>query len=431
MKPGSNPHLTGNQFMAKKQEPVSERGSLKNFLLWISLAISVSISCGFLGMFLRDWALIHQEMRERARAEFRAIVQTRRWNAGYGGVYVEKKAGVVSNPYLVDPDIRSTDGRVFTKKNPALMTREISELVGKTEGHAFHITSLNPLNPHNVPDAQETEALRSFENGVKEAFWEQQVGDRKHLRYMAPLLVEASCLDCHAAQGYKVGQVRGGISVSFDIHNVQQKLRTNVYVIAGLALLTIGLLLLMVMFLWHHLVRRLAETRKLLEELATTDPLTGLMNRRHLMQRFEEECERQRRKGDGLACLLLDIDRFKKINDMLGHQEGDKVLVGLSGVLRRVVRPYDLLGRFGGEEFLILLPHTNQATARIVAERIRQAIRNELSIPTVGADPQPVTASLGLTLWTPEDTLETVIHRADTALYRAKAAGRDRIEIEE
>ena len=95
---------------------------------------------------------------------------TRRWNADYGGVYVEKKPGVVSNPYLVNPDIEGKDGKVYTKRNPALMTREISEYAKKDGSMMFHITSLKPLNPDNKADAFETRSLQAFETRSLQAF---------------------------------------------------------------------------------------------------------------------------------------------------------------------------------------------------------------------------------------------------------------------
>lgn len=117
-----------------------------------------------------------------------------------------------SNLYLENPDLKAVDGRMLTLKNPALMTREISELANEGSLFSFHITSLRPLNPSNVPDAFETKALQEFETGSKEHLLIEDKPKGAHLRYMAPLLVEQSCLSCHAQQGYSVGHRYGPIS---------------------------------------------------------------------------------------------------------------------------------------------------------------------------------------------------------------------------
>lgn len=411
--------------------PIAESQSLRAFIVSVSLAVAVCISGAFLGIALRARTLIKNEMLNRARTDFRTIVQVRAWNASYGGVFVEKRVGVVSNPYLEHPDIQGTDGRWYTKKNPALMTREISERIKQSEGYGFHITSLNPLNPGNQPDPKESEALRSFETGSQERFWTEAIGGRTYTRYMAPLRAEQSCLECHAKQGYKVGDIRGGISFTYDTEEVQAKLRTNLYLVSSLALLTTGLLMGLVVLFFRQLVKKLAEARRLLETLATTDPLTGLSNRRQIMARLEEECERIQRGGIGLSCIMLDVDHFKQVNDTYGHQQGDEVLKMIASQARASLRAYDVVGRYGGEEFIVLLPETDLETAQAVAERLHLAIQASAILKTATGHPQPTTVSLGLTQWRSGDTVDTLIHRADEALYRAKANGRNRIEIVE
>ncbi|OGM08117.1 MAG: hypothetical protein A2008_00710 [Candidatus Wallbacteria bacterium GWC2_49_35] len=163
----------------------------------------------------------HLNFLSTARAFFQQIQLTRSWVALQGGVFVEKKAGVETNPFLkkikeLKVDIMDTVGVEFTLRNPALVTRQISELAQKNAAFKFHITSLNLINPQNAPDAFETAALNSFETGVKERFEyiESPGGEISGFRYMAPLYVEKSCLACHDYQNYKEGQVRGGISVT-------------------------------------------------------------------------------------------------------------------------------------------------------------------------------------------------------------------------
>lgn len=159
----------------------------KTFFVSMSLTIALCLSGVFLGMPLRTRSIMSDELLSRARTDFNSILITREWNAHYGGVYVEKKAGMQSNPYLENPDIKTIDGRTFTKKNPSLMTREISEISRKQGKYFFHITSLNPLNPGNKPDLFEADALRAFAAGERERYLEESLNGRAYFRYIAPL----------------------------------------------------------------------------------------------------------------------------------------------------------------------------------------------------------------------------------------------------
>jgi diguanylate cyclase (GGDEF)-like protein/PAS domain S-box-containing protein len=168
------------------------------------------------------------------------------------------------------------------------------------------------------------------------------------------------------------------------------------------------------------------------QALALTDPLTGLFNRRALFQLGEREVVRSQRFHHPLAVIMLDIDHFKAVNDCWGHPNGDRVLAALSTCLRAQIRNVDLAARYGGEEFTLLLPETDQASAMMVAERIRASVSNLLTnpAPDEGTSPQPiqVTISLGVvTLSAETETLVDLIARADQALYAAKNAGRNRV----
>jgi two-component system NtrC family sensor kinase len=153
---------------------------------------------------------------EGARNMFRMVLLTRNWNASHGGVYVPVTKGVKPNPYLDHPqrDVTTTDGVAMTMVNPAYMTRLIAEMATSESGAIFRLTSLKPLRPGNKPDDWERASLLAFEQGIRETQAVVDDGEMPMLRYMAPLLVEEACMDCHRHQGYAVGQVRGGISVS-------------------------------------------------------------------------------------------------------------------------------------------------------------------------------------------------------------------------
>lgn len=162
-------------------------------------------------------------------------------------------------------------------------------------------------------------------------------------------------------------------------------------------------------------------------ELARTDVMTGLANRRAVLERLEHEKAVAKRRRSSVVVVLCDVDHFKAVNDTFGHAMGDDVLRAVALALRGAVRNVDLVGRWGGEEFLAVLPEASEAGARIVAERMRMAIER---LPPFEAGPSRVTASFGAAAWAGDAKLEILIERADRALYRAKSRGRNRVEIE-
>jgi len=165
------------------------------------------------------------------------------------------------------------------------------------------------------------------------------------------------------------------------------------------------------------------------QRLAAIDPLTGLRNRRSFLELFGIEVSRSTRYSLPLCVLLLDVDHFKSINDKHGHAGGDQVLAAVSALLRRQLRTSDLSARWGGEEFVIALTNTGRENAEILAERLRQAIQR-LSVPH-GDVTISVSVSLGLAELRPEETLESLIDRADRAMYTAKVGGRNRLAVAE
>lgn len=164
--------------------------------------------------------------------------------------------------------------------------------------------------------------------------------------------------------------------------------------------------------------------RRYFERIATVDPLTGLHNRRWLDDTFHRQIERAQRSGQPAALLMIDIDRFKTINDHFGHLTGDAVLGRVAQLLMSGVRPQDLLARYGGEEFAVMLPSVDLSTALAVAERLRRAVEVN-SRDADSQDVPPTTVSIGAARMEPGDRLEDLINRADVALSKAKALGRN------
>jgi diguanylate cyclase (GGDEF)-like protein len=171
----------------------------------------------------------------------------------------------------------------------------------------------------------------------------------------------------------------------------------------------------------------LVQAREAMRFKATHDTLTGVWNRGAILETLDRETGRSRREGLSLGVLIADLDHFKSVNDTYGHLAGDAVLRQVTKRLQTDVRPYDAVGRYGGEEFLVLLPGCNSSDTREKAERLREAIFRE-SIQTP-AGILKVTMSIGAVStsdW-PQDTSNQILQMADSALYRAKAEGRNRI----
>jgi diguanylate cyclase (GGDEF)-like protein len=175
-------------------------------------------------------------------------------------------------------------------------------------------------------------------------------------------------------------------------------------------------------------VRQVGRMRRL-REMAATDPLTGVANRRSIEQLGTDAIAAARASGQPLCALALDVDHFKSVNDGHGHPCGDQVLARIAHACRDALRHFDLLGRTGGEEFLVLLPDTHLQQAWPIAERLRATV--SAIVFTDIADGLKVTISIGMAELQPEDSLRELVGRADSALYRAKANGRDRIEAAE
>lgn len=383
----------------------------------------------------RAEAGLHEQLLLQARAFTKEIVATRQYVARHGGVYVPETQETTLNPYLngvpgLRTRIRDESGTVYVLQNPSLVVREINTEFSALPGTRarFHMASDRPLNPHNRADAFEAEALAAFAAGASEHERLFRDAERSQYRYVMPLEVAPECVRCHARQGWAPGEIAGGISVAIDAREVDRAIRDGrAYTAAALAG-SLGTLLLVLYLLLTNLLGSLLAAETRLRQMATTDPLTGLANRRAAMQRLAGEVERAQRADAGLGVLMLDLDRFKRINDTAGHAVGDAVLAAAAEGMASEARGYDTVARIGGEEFLVILPGASEAEAMSAAERIRDAVVRRTG--AVAGVESPVTASAGVAarLQGEHESAGDLLRRADRALYRAKDAGRDRSE---
>jgi two-component system cell cycle response regulator len=176
---------------------------------------------------------------------------------------------------------------------------------------------------------------------------------------------------------------------------------------------------------------RILNLERRISQLARTDELTGVLNRRALFERIHESTHRAVREDSPFCLLMADLDHFKKINDHFGHQAGDIVLQQFIKKLLKISRPYDFIGRYGGEEFVVCFPGVRHNKAENIAERMREGIETlEIKLPN-NAEPIRITASFGLACYDigSEESVDSLINRADEAMYQAKQHGRNRVHV--
>lgn len=413
------------------------------------------ISGSYFWNVTNEEAYVEMFAKQRGKMVYSVIIATRLWSAEHGGLYAPITEISPENPYLktFEKNITTPSGRKLTLINPAYMTRQLSELMEQTDVN-IRLTSLKPLNPQNAPNEWEGTALKSFENGVTEIVGLLGPASAQQFNYMAPLLVKAPCMKCHRHQGYEIGDVRGGLRVSFPAQEILQIKEANQQKILFMHLATFILLSslsLIAIRKIHHLIDGLQNERQVRDEIISektislkeeiqvrkekedtlnklirTDPLTSINNRRSLEEFLDNEIIRTRRYALPMSLILMDLDFFKKVNDTYGHDVGDVVLQEFSNHVSSHLRESDFLARFGGEEFIVVMPHTDAKTAFKAIDRIR----NNLALKTIETEDHSfsISMSFGVAQFN-SDIVEhshDLIKSADTALYQAKRTGRNK-----
>jgi diguanylate cyclase (GGDEF)-like protein len=362
---------------------------------------------------------VEDQARIIARTAFEKDVLYRSWNSSKGGVYVYISPDSQPNPYLKDipdRDLTTTSGGQLTMINPAYMTRQVFDLQKKNMGVVGHITSLKPIRPANAADEWETKALLSFETGEKEVSGIASTGEQSYLRLMKPLIVEEKCLKCHAAQGYTVGQIRGGISETVPLAPLAA---TGQFALQSLIFAHIGIWIVGILgILWSSLIIRRSlirqtEAEQNLLDMATHDKLTGLFNRTYFHEILQQLDDL---KTQPVSILMADIDLLKQTNDTLGHDAGDELIRRTSSVFSECFRAGDTVARIGGDEFVVLIPNANTDIAQVIVNRLRTALANHNDF----YEGSPLEISFGIATSQPGEHIADVQKRADENMYLEK-----------
>ena len=217
------------------------------FILIIGLVLLVSYGTILLYMTDLQNDLVIGQAKHQARMLHRQLLLTREWVSDHHGLFVVKTDSVLENPYLDHPNLQTDSGITLVKRNPAMVTRELSEYAQKAGYGWFRVTSLKPVNPLNEPDPFETSSLKLFEERDLDEFIEiQNSGSEKNLRYIAPLKVKPTCIGCHSKHGYKVGDIRGALSISIPIEwadRIISKNNSTILIFGIISVLSVTLLL--------------------------------------------------------------------------------------------------------------------------------------------------------------------------------------------
>jgi len=406
-------------------------------LAWVGILFWTATVAGSLAWNLHS---NERQIMAMAYAEARAVrdkdMSFRRWGLKHSGIYVPATEDEPPSPFLShlpDRDAVTTDGRRLTLRAPATMVREMmDDYAARGTGVRGRIVGLRFLNPANAPDAWEKAQLEAFEMGERTEIWEvTDIDDQPFLRYLRAWHMEPGCVRCHGILGYREGDMRGATGVSLPLAPYHERIRE---VTGDLSLSHGGIWLIGLIGIgWagrrahqRALERKAAMER--IEYLAHHDSLTGLTNRYSMESRLEQALATARRDVAPLAVMLIDMDRFKNINDSLGHHVGDRLLVEVAQRLRACVRESDIVARLGGDEFVVVLTGMEAARdAMPVGNKILQALGQPYAMDEQRLHSTP---SIGVSLFPADGAdAETLLKHADAAMYHAKGNGRNRLSF--
>jgi signal transduction histidine kinase len=310
-------------------------------MVLVSAVVVVSFSITFYRTSSFQQELVLEQASRQARVIHKQIILTRRWVSDHNGLFFVKTEDVKANPFLNDAEIRDEEGRSLVKRNPAMVTRELSEYANREGLFRYRVTTLHPINPSNVPDEFERKSLELFEKGAKEVIEIHEDPTGKILRFMAPLKVEESCKECHNEKDYVTGDTRGGLSISIPINWAFNEIIKNNRMLLGIWFITI-LVVGVTIFLMVDLlvVRRLGilakaidhfpEDNTLIKKLPVSSDEVGKLSfkLKELCRRLitsQKELDRTREQmfqGEKLAALgRLTAGIAHEINNPLGGMQ--------------------------------------------------------------------------------------------------------------
>ncbi len=268
------------------------------FILLIGIVVVISYGITFYRTSQFQNELVLSQAARQARMLHQQILMTRKWVADHNGLFFMRQPGVEPNPFLKDPEMVDAKGVRYVKRNPAMVTRELSAYADQAGFCDYRVTTLKTINPANAPDPWEEKSLLLFEEGVEEVIEFTEVNNRPTLRYIAPLPVEQSCLECHSHQGYKIGDIRGGLSVTIPVDWAFESIARNNRMLLFIATITILVVGLTIYLLIDVLVvRRLGILERAMENYPQKRPSKANLpdggdEIGRLASKFDDFCQR-------------------------------------------------------------------------------------------------------------------------------------------
>ncbi len=233
------------------------------FIIFIGAIISLSYIFILYRTSVFDETMIIRQAEQQARMLYKQILLTRQWASDHNGLFVLKRQGIKENPFLELPKVKDSSGNIYLLRNPAMITRELSEYAKRDGLGHFRVTSLKPINPDNSPDDFERHSMLSFEDGTEEHISVRHTQFGRVVRFMAPLNVSASCLNCHRQHGYSIGDIRGALSITIPIDWADTLIKRNsqslIFIGTISVFMVIITLFLMFESLVFHRIARLSE----------------------------------------------------------------------------------------------------------------------------------------------------------------------------
>lgn len=402
-----------------------------NLVLLLTFGLALVLATAYFSNEVQQATL--DEVKHEARLSLQAALAIRSYSSRHVKNRLDLGEDALFNPDGVPAFVAMETMRILFEKYP---------------GYQYSEAVLNPLNLTN--EAQEPwirEIIENYRSG-KTPYADAEVSTHirdQTLHLFRPIkITDASCMACHGrvedaplnmvriygdthGYGWKLGEIVGlqAVTVPLDRARVRSAaaFRSFLWPMVTVLLLMFAALNIL---LQYWVINPMSAQNFKLSHQATTDPLTGVMNRRSFMDHFQLEMEAARYKYEPLSVLVFDLDLFKTVNDTHGHDKGDLVLRDTASLVKAGLRSNDKLARIGGEEFALLLPHTTMAGAKGLAENLRRLMEQQ-SIQ----NPPRTTGSFGIATWDGRESRESLLKRADDAMYAAKAAGRNCVVVDD
>jgi signal transduction histidine kinase len=363
------------------------------FVIGVAVVLTIAMGVTLYVIDRNHQKLVMEQVELQAKALFKQIVLTRKWIADHGGIFVENVPWKEPSPYLKKPEILDVEGKKYVRQSPAMVTKELSSYAREEGLYWFHITSLKLVNPENAPDDFERTALTDFESaGTKEVAKVVKNESNYYYRYIAPLYIEESCLTCHSDQGYKIGDVRGAISISVPMDSAFAMITSERRGMFLSSIVTIGILMMVLYVMMKELVLRpVNQLKESIEDFShgkntqtalihTGDELEDLSNSFVQMSQtltdyhagLENKIKQATRNLEQANALLLELNEKKSDFIAKISHELRTPMTSIKGAMDYISAKISREGRGGEEimEFLDVIKNNADRLIRMVGDTL-------------------------------------------------------------